>query len=74
MKKVISLFLVAVLIAGCNRTADNVSSALQFQQNVPVWASSWLSGLDNVNPEPQSQKSLASDEMRKKVSMEMEEI
>jgi hypothetical protein len=29
MKKVVSLFLIAVLISGCNRTADNVSSASQ---------------------------------------------
>jgi hypothetical protein len=29
MKKIISLFLIAVLISGCNRTADNVRSAPQ---------------------------------------------
>jgi hypothetical protein len=29
MKKVMSLFLIAVLISGCNRTTDNVSSAPQ---------------------------------------------
>ncbi|MCA6084975.1 hypothetical protein [Candidatus Endomicrobiellum agilis] len=47
MKKVMSLLLIAVLISGCNRTADNVSTAPQ--------------SLNASAPVPQSQNAPASD-------------
>ena len=57
MKKVISLFLIAVLISGCNRMADNVSTAPQSlnasalvpqSQNAPASDKSDLNPVDEL--------------------------
>ena len=47
MRKVISLFLIAVLISGCNRMADNVSSAPQ-SLNAPASDKSDLNPVEEL--------------------------
>ncbi|MCA6085658.1 hypothetical protein [Candidatus Endomicrobiellum agilis] len=62
MKKVISLFLIAVLISGCNRTADNVSHAPQsLNASAPVPQSQNASAPEPSNtliPTPEPSKSV----------------
>ena len=69
MKKVISLFLIAVLISGCNRMADNVSTAPQSlnasapvpqSQNAPALAPQ-SSNAPALAPAPSKSASHASD-------------